>query len=920
MFALRTLRPGRPTVTRLIALVAAPVAGLTAWLWLGSSDDSAFNRRCCRVGHRGHRIGARAAVGIAVLTRRTSAVGARRAITATLWAFRSGRAFRPRARLGRPGKGKERLDFGDDFGFGCHLSLRVKRSRRRLGHQMDQRNLFRHRVQRGRLLRLHLNHHGGFDLGPFRLFALVAQARHQIDELVQRHAGDRQHIRRRFKTDPAVLGAQNVRQPLQHINPDRPGARGVIARQGIMAARHFRQVRDRHQTWRRAFGKVLQPGPQAPQHQTQTGGGGLQQQRQEHRELAEPHAMLAQCSPRVLIQRLHVTRHIVALQYAHRLDQTEGKATGQTGQSLIPAHRGQGFKQGRNLAVDEMLGTPAHLVGHIGASFRIDENLDLRAQSLATLHHLADRRTAPHQPALGGVVHLGVRRVIKPVRPQVEFGFQRRKGHRAQRLRLFRRLGCVLLKPEPVQLAHEFATYRDFALVIHLGHEGLLLLQPPQQYAGAPVNKSLRQRQVEGIRQAVFYCTRLVTPMAFVLNPAFALRNIGPGANIGQTFRDGINVAARFVDPFYRLFEPIGGDTRLRQAPPGQEFKDSGQEGEVFMVRRPAKVRHPADIPQQAHPLRAGQLFHNLRQAHQMFQRKHVIRIAGPAEPRVKRRRLQTADQPVRAAKVQVRIPPHQLADRIEPMRLNRRDLLLVKRPRLTGHAKCAILGMPPGPPGNLANLLRVQGPHPAPVKLGGRGEGDMLDIEVQPHPDGIGRHQIIHIAILIHRDLRVARPRAQRPHHHRTAAFGAPDQLRNRIDIFNRKPDNRRPFRHPAYLFRTCEGQSRKPLLPLELHSGNKSRNRRAHGVRPQKHRLQQPPCMEQAVGEHMPPFRVSAKLDLIDHDNIGANFQRHRLGRGHPIQGTFRNDPLLPGHQSHHRRPAQLDHPVINLARQQA
>ena len=38
--------------------------------------------------------------------------------------------------------------------------------------------------------------------------------------------------------------------------------------------------------------------------------------------------------------------------------------------------------------------------------------------------------------------------------------------------------------------------------------------------------------------------------------------------------------------------------------------------------------------------------------------------------------------------------------------------------------------------------------------------QNDVVDIQVQPHADGIGGDQIIHIAILIHRHLRIARAR----------------------------------------------------------------------------------------------------------------------------------------------------------------
>ena len=47
-----------------------------------------------------------------------------------------------------------------------------------------------------------------------------------------------------------------------------------------------------------------------------------------------------------------------------------------------------------------------------------------------------------------------------------------------------------------------------------------------------------------------------------------------------------------------------------------------------------------------------------------------------------------------------------------------------------------------------------------------------VVDVEVQPHADGVGGHQIIDIAVLIQLHLRVARARAERAHDHRRAAL----------------------------------------------------------------------------------------------------------------------------------------------------
>ena len=48
--------------------------------------------------------------------------------------------------------------------------------------------------------------------------------------------------------------------------------------------------------------------------------------------------------------------------------------------------------------------------------------------------------------------------------------------------------------------------------------------------------------------------------MAFVIDPAFSLRNVSPGANIGETFRQRVNVSVGPVDAPNLAGEPIDGN------------------------------------------------------------------------------------------------------------------------------------------------------------------------------------------------------------------------------------------------------------------------------------------------------------------------------------------------------------------------
>ena len=71
-----------------------------------------------------------------------------------------------------------------------------------------------------------------------------------------------------------------------------------------------------------------------------------------------------------------------------------------------------------------------------------------------------------------------------------------------------------------------------------------------------------------------------------------------------------------------------------------------------------------------------------------------------------------------------------------------------------------------------------------APVEFLEAGEGDMGDVHVEAHADGVGGDEIIDLAALEHRHLGVAGRGRQSAHHHRRAALEAAQHLGQRIDL----------------------------------------------------------------------------------------------------------------------------------------
>ena len=82
------------------------------------------------------------------------------------------------------------------------------------------------------------------------------------------------------------------------------------------------------------------------------------------------------------------------------------------------------------------------------------------------------------------------------------------------------------------------------------------------------------------------------------------------------------------------------------------------------------------------------------------------------------------------------------------------------ERRRVAGDPERAVVHVAAGPAGDLADFFRPQGAQHQPVEFVPRGKGDMIDIHVDAHADGIGGNHEIDFARLVERDLRVARAR----------------------------------------------------------------------------------------------------------------------------------------------------------------
>ncbi len=95
-------------------------------------------------------------------------------------------------------------------------------------------------------------------------------------------------------------------------------------------------------------------------------------------------------------------------------------------------------------------------------------------------------------------------------------------------------------------------------------------------------------------------------------------------------------------------------------------------------------------------------------------------------------------------------------------MILQRLDDLRLDLLAAGGRAEGPIATMPSRPTGDLGGLLNRQAAQAPAVELHQPGEGDMAQVHVEAHADGVGGYQEVDLAGFVKRDLGVAGSRRE--------------------------------------------------------------------------------------------------------------------------------------------------------------
>jgi hypothetical protein len=127
----------------------------------------------------------------------------------------------------------------------------------------------------------------------------------------------------------------------------------------------------------------------------------------------------------------------------------------------------------------------------------------------------------------------------------------------------------------------------------------------------------------------------------------------------------------------------------------------------------------------------------------------------------------------------------------VERVVLQRIDQFRLERRAAPGGAERAVARGAAGAAGDLREFRGFSRRILIAVIFAVGGEGDVIDIEIQPHADGVGGDEIIDLARLEHRDLRIACAWRQRAQHHGRAAVLAADQFGDGVDFVGRERDD---------------------------------------------------------------------------------------------------------------------------------
>ena len=203
------------------------------------------------------------------------------------------------------------------------------------------------------------------------------------------------------------------------------------------------------------------------------------------------------------------------------------------------------------------------------------------------------------------------------------------------------------------------------------------------------------------------------------------------------------------------------------------------------------EIGNAADIPQLTHHGRAAYRIADGAITHQGSQGQTVIGLHHQGQIITRRGLAQASQQGGGGLEFQPGITPMQTALGGETVVLHQLHHFIAHGDGSRRGAKGAGIHVPARPARNLPDFRRTQFPMAQAVELALSGKGDMVNIHVQAHADGIGGDQIVDLASLIQSRLGIAGARAERTHYHSRAAALTAHQFGQGVHISGREGDD---------------------------------------------------------------------------------------------------------------------------------
>ena len=419
---------------------------------------------------------------------------------------------------------------------------------------------------------------------------------------------------------------------------------------------------------------------------------------------------------------------------------------------------------------------------------------------------------------------------------------------------------------------------------------------------------------MQRVRQFVFDRARDALPVLGVAQPVRTVRRKRPGADVSDAVRERVDVAVGVIRLLDLTREPIGRDRAFAHQETIERRGELGMSG----GRDFAIVGHLADVPQSLDRRARLRERADIVVARRVIQHQDVLGDGRAGEAILFRRLCERSLQCSHRREVERGVAPLQHLDRFERMAFKRLRKLGFERGAPAGGAEGAIADGATGAAGDLRQLGRIELSVLVAIEFAVRGEGDVIDIEVEPHADSVGGDEIFDVARLIERDLRVARARAQRSQHDGGAAALATDQLGDGIDFLGRERDDGGAAGKPGDLLFARERELRQARPGQDMRAGQEPLDHRPHRLRAEHQRLLASAAVEHAVGEDMAALEVGGELDLVDGEEGDVEVTRHGLDGGDPIARAGRLDLLLAGDERDRLRAHARRDLVVDLARQ--